>query len=342
MNRRLLLVSLLFLTAAPAGARAQEHPMVQRAQQAYEALDFAGAITNAQRALQQRLTREDRIIAYELLGYSYGALDSTRQAVDAFRELIFLDPDREPDVDRVSPRITSLYASALGQVLVVRGVGIDSVSFIAGQGIVPIRYEVSRASRAITRVVGQGLDVTVDSQIVSQGSREVFWRAVAATGDPVPAGDYQVVVTAIEGGNEFAAAFDIGVAHAAVDTIPHLDSLPGYQEQPEYESPGRNWRPLGLAVLYTGLVAGAAVALENQSLDIGKREELAGVSLLAIITGVVMSVKKPDPQPVQANILYNQLLREELARRNAQIVEQNTMRRRQTRLTVQPAGGVEP
>jgi hypothetical protein len=316
--------------------------MVQRAQQAYEALDFAGAITNAQRALQQRLTREDRIIAYELLGYSYGALDSTRQAVDAFRELIFLDPDREPDVDRVSPRITSLYASALGQVLVVRGVGIDSVSFIAGQGIVPIRYEVSRASRAITRVVGQGLDVTVDSQIVSQGSREVFWRAVAATGDPVPAGDYQVVVTAIEGGNEFAAAFDIGVAHAAVDTIPHLDSLPGYQEQPEYESPGRNWRPLGLAVLYTGLVAGAAVALENQSLDIGKREELAGVSLLAIITGVVMSVKKPDPQPVQANILYNQLLREELARRNAQIVEQNTMRRRQTRLTVQPAGGVEP
>ncbi len=66
------------------------------------------------------------------------------------------------------------------------------------------------------------------------------------------------------------------------------------------------------------------------------------MSLLALITGVVMSIKKPDPQPVEANILYNQLLREELARRNAEIVTQNTMRRRQTRLTVTPAGGVEP
>jgi hypothetical protein len=238
MIRRLSTICLLFAIAAPAVVRAQEHPLVLRAQQAYEALDFSGAITNAQRALQQRLTREDRVIAYELLGYAYGALDSTQLAVRAFQQLIFLDPNREPDVDRVSPRITSLYASALGQVLVVRRIGIDRVSFIAGEGIVPIQYEVSRASRAITRVVGQGLDVTIDSQVVSQGSREVFWRAVTAVGDPVPAGDYQVIVTAIEGGNEFAATFDIGVSHAAVDTVPHLDSLPGYQEQPEYE----RWR----------------------------------------------------------------------------------------------------
>ena len=132
-----------------------------RAKTAYEALEFSAAITAVQRALQQRLSPEDRTLAYEILAYSYGVLDSARQAVDAFKELVFLDPDREPDVERVSPRITSLYASALAQVLVVRRLAVDSTSFVAGDGGVPVRFEVSRASRAVTRIVGPGMDAVI-------------------------------------------------------------------------------------------------------------------------------------------------------------------------------------
>jgi hypothetical protein len=58
-----------------------------------------------------------------------------------------------------------------------------------------------------------------------------------------------------------------------------------------------------------------------------------------LIAGVALSLKKPDPVPVEANILYNQLLREELARRNADIAQQNTERRRQVMLTVVPLEG---
>jgi hypothetical protein len=54
---------------------------------------------------------------------------------------------------------------------------------------------------------------------------------------------------------------------------------------------------------------------------------------------VALSIKKPDPVPVEANILYNQLLREELARRNADIAQQNAERRRQVMLTVVPLEG---
>jgi hypothetical protein len=339
MIRRLCVAGAALAALIPATLGAQEHPLVRRAQQAYDALDFSGSIGTARAALQQQLTREDRILAYELLGFSYGALDSTRQAVEAFRQLIFLDPDREPDVERVSPRITSLYASALGQVLVVRRVTVDSTSFIAGRGFVPIRFEVTRASRAVTRVIGGGLDLVIDSALVVAGEMQVLWDPVTVSGDPVASGTYQVVVTVFEGSNQFGAPLDLSLTHSAVDTLAHLTSLPGYTEQPEYETPGRSWQPLGIALLYTGLAAGAAVALENPNLEVGERKELAGVSLLTLIAGVALSLKKPDPVPVEANILYNQLLREELARRNADIAQQNTERRRQVMLTVVPLEG---
>ena len=130
-------------------ALAQDNVTVQLAQQAYDELDFPRAITLAQQALQQQLSRDDQVAVHELLGLTYGALDSTRQAVEHFSQLIFLDPDREPDVNVVSPRITSLYASALGQVLVVRRLRVDSASFVAGQGGLAVQFQLSRPARAI-------------------------------------------------------------------------------------------------------------------------------------------------------------------------------------------------
>jgi hypothetical protein len=329
------LIALLGATLGAPSLMAQQSPTVRRATQAYEQLDYSNAVILARRALAERLSRDDRILIYELLGYSYGALDSLRQAVEAFRQLVFLAPDREPDVERVSPRITSLYASALGQVLVVRKIRVDTATFIAGDGRVPIHFEVSRASRAVVRLVGQGADLMLDSQLVT-GRTTAGWNGLTRAGEAAPAGVYQVLVTAVEGRNEFTTPVEIRVTRGSVDTALHLSSLPGYTLQPETESPPRNWRPLGLSVLFTGLVAGAAVALENTGLDLGKRREIGGVSFLAVATGLVMSVKKPDPRPVPANIRYNALLRQQIAERNAQIAQDNVRRRQQVRLTITP------
>jgi hypothetical protein len=315
-------------------AQAQGNATLRQAQQAYDALDFSSAITLARRALGQQLDRNDQILAHELLGFAYGALDSTRQAVEQFRELIFIDPDREPDVNLVSPRITSLYASALGQVLVVRRLRVDSTSFVAGEGRLGIQFQLSRPARAIGRVVGSGYDAVIDTQLVA-GSGRFEWRALNDDGEPVPAGDYQVIVTAVEAGNEFSVPTDIRVTHAPVDTADMLTSLPGYSYLPESEIPPRDWKPLGISVLYAGLASGAAIALESNTLGESEREVL-GVSVLAVVTGFIMSVKKPDPRPVPANIRYNELLRENLARRNDEIARENAERRRQTRLTIIP------
>ncbi len=331
MRRVVWAFAILFLM--PVGVRAQDSPTVLAAQRAYDGLDLALAIQTAQRSLNEQLTATDRAQAYEILAFSYGALDSTRQAVEAFRELIFLDPNREPDINRVSPRITSLYASALGQVLVVRRVSVDSATFVSGQGFVPVNFSVSRPSRVITRVIGPGYDAVIDSQLVA-GTGGIRWSPVTASGDPVEPGRYQVLVTAIEGANEFSVPAQIDIQHGAVDTVPHLTGLPGYQKLAEMESPSRDWRPLGLSVLYAGLSTGAAFALSNPDLGDNWRNGVGAVSFAALVTGFVMSIRKPDPRPVEANIRYNQLLDQQLAQQNQQIAADNAERLRQVRLTV--------
>jgi hypothetical protein len=326
---------LLALTATQGFSQADS--LIARAQSAYNDLEYAAAIQLAQRALAGPLSADGKVVAYELLGYSYGALDSTRQAVEAFRRLIFLAPDREPDVERVSPRITSLYASALGQVLVVRRLALDSASFIAGSGTVPIHFEVSRTAQAITRVLGPAIDLVVDSQPVS-GTVRVDWRVSGAEGRPLPAGEYQLVVTAREGAREEFSSHPLRlkVDHGTVDTLPHLDSLPGYHEQPEMVSPPRDWRPMALSVVYTGLGTGAFFALEGRDLGNGPRTAMISVASVSLVTGLVLSLRKPDPRPSPTNVLYNQLVRELLARRNAEIAQENTVRRNQVLLIVRP------
>jgi hypothetical protein len=334
-----LAVLIVLLLAAPVVA-AQQSATVRRAQEAYDSLDYGGAIAALRSALEEPLNRDDQVTAYELLGFAYGALDSTRQAVDAFRQLIFLDPNREPDVERVSPRITTLYAFALGQVLVVRRLRVDSSTFIAGQGAATVHFEVSRAAKTRTRLVGAGVDQVVDSQTVAGGTPTQFaWSAIRSDSAPLPPGDYQLITTAVESQeNEFSSPpFTVRVAHGARDTLAHLSSLPGYQEQPELVSPPRDYRPLLLSFLYTGLGAGAFLVIENGDLASGPRTALVSISGAALATGLAISLRKPEPRPSQSNILYNQLLRELLSRQNADITRENALRRSQVLLTVAPA-----
>lgn len=335
---KLLTFLIVMLVMLPLKAAAQENAALVRARQAYENLDYQTAIQLAQRALGQQLAGDELVETYEMLGFMYAALGSQEEAVESFRNLIMLDPDREPDQQRVSPSIIQMYATALGQVLVVRKVGIDSVSFVQGNGRVPLRFDVSRLAAVRVRAVGNGLDLLIDS-LSAAGAAGVFWSPVLEDGTPVPAGRYQLVVEAFARPEQYASQVVVEVRHGTVDTLEHISSLPGYDFQDEIEFPSRNWRPLGLAALYTAVASAASLALENSGLGSPPREEIAGVGAAVLLTGFIMSIKKPDARAVPANIRYNDLLREQIAQRNADIGQQNAIRRRQVELTVLPVTG---
>ena len=335
---KLLTFLIVMLVMLPLKAAAQENAALVRARQAYENLDYQAAIQLAKRALSQQLASDELVETYEMLGFMYAALGSQEEAVESFRNLIMLDPDREPDQQRVSPSIIQMYATALGQVLVVRKVGVDSVSFVQGNGRVPLRFDVSQPAAVRVRAVGNGLDLLIDS-LSAAGAAGVFWSPVLEDGTPVPPGRYQLVVEAFARPEQYASQVVVEVRHGTVDTLEHILSLPGYDFQDEIEFPSRNWRPLGLAALYTAVASAASLAMENSGLGSPPRKEIGGVGAAVLLTGFIMSIKKPDARAVPANIRYNELLREQITQRNVDIASQNAVRRRQVELTVVPVKG---
>jgi hypothetical protein len=326
---------LLALAASPLGAQQVQNATLRRAQQAYENLDYRQALTLARAAQRERLNGFDRARNYELLAFTFSAMDSILRAVDAFKEVVSLEPERELDPNRTSPRALSAFQVALTQVLVVRGLRVDSTDFVGGQGQVGIRYTVTQPARVITRVLGGAASVKIDSS-VANGQVNLRWPARLPNGDPVPAGAYTVVVEATVGQNSFSASQPIRVTHGTVDTLPHLTSVPGYDYLPETEIPPKSWRPMGIALVSTGLALAGTSALNRSDLGSASFREAGVVGGGLMLAGFIVTLRKPAPQAARGNILYNRLLREQLARRNAEIAQENVRRRQQVALRVVP------
>jgi hypothetical protein len=341
MWRTSLHVVLVLAIPTGLGAQAPQNASLRQALRAYDNLDFTLAATLARRSLTERMSGPEQARAYELLGFTYSATDSQAKAVDAFKQAILLDPDRQLDANKVSPKITSLFYSALGQVLVVRQMQVDSARFVAGQGAVSFRFTVTSPARVRVRAINGPTSLLVDSSVTT-GTMNVRWPALLPSGAPVPAGSWLIVVEATAGQNTFSASRAVRISYGAVDTLPYLLALPGYTELPEREVPPQSWRPMGLAFLFASGTTAGALALHNGGLGSTPGRELVGVSVATLAAGLVMTLRRPAPRPATGNILYNRLLREQLAQRNADIAKENVRRRQQVALAVVPlpnAGG---
>ncbi len=331
----LMLLALAAPGAPPLAAQQVQNATLRRAQAAYDNLDYRQALTLAHTAQRERLNGFDRARTYELLAFTYSGMDSILKAVDAFKEVILLEPERELDPNRTSPKALSAFSVALTQVLVVRGLRVDSTDFVGGQGAVGIRYTVTQPARIVTRVLGGAAAIKIDSS-VANGQVNLRWPARLANGDPVAAGTYTVVVEATVGQNSFSASQPIRISQGAVDTLPHLTSLPGYEYLPETEIPPKSWKPMGLALVYTGIALAGTSALSQSDLGSASFREAGLVGGGLMVAGFVVTLRKPAPQAARGNILYNRLLREQLARRNADIAQDNVRRRQQVALRVVP------
>lgn len=321
---------------APVALDAQDTLSLRRARAAYLDLEYDSAVVLTRRAIDAgRLTHDDLVTAYELLGFAAASLDSTALALAAFRELITLEPDREPDAVRVSPRITALYSLALGQVLVVRRLRADSATLVAGQRPFPIRFQVSRSARVTARVVGAGLDMVFDSLALA-GDGAAAWRLLRPDGTPIGSGRYDVVIEAVAGRERAQSGITLLVMRTAQDTLPHLTALPGNPERAEYEKPRYDWNPLVLSVLYTAIGAGLTSALPQSGLAGGLPRELLYVGAGGVSLGLVLSVRRPERRPIPLAIEYNRVARDLLARNNADIARQNELLRRQVVMIVVP------
>ena len=225
----------------------------------------------------------------------------------------------------------------------VRHVRVDSGSLLAGAGAIAIHFTVTHAARVRTRIVGAGGEVTIDSSLAS-GPDSVRWTGLMKGARPATSGSYRVIIDASAGSDAYSRAASLRVIASPVDTLTHLTSLPGYNLFPEMTEPPRSWRPFGVAALVTAGVTGAALALENPKLGTPSKTPLLVVSGGALLIGGLAVARKPAAEPNTANIRYNNLVKEQLAKRNAEIALENARRRTEVRLTVREdkSGGASP
>src|SRR6266545_3384327 len=176
MRVRVLLVLALACVPALCAAQTVQNATLRRAQQALNNLDFRQALSGGQAALRERLTGYERARAYELLGFTYSGMASILRAVDASKQVILLGPERDLDPTRTSSKALSAFQVALTQVLVIRQLRVDSVSFVGGQGVVAVRYTVTQPARVVTRVLGPQTSLRIDSTVAS-GQVNIRWPA---------------------------------------------------------------------------------------------------------------------------------------------------------------------
>jgi hypothetical protein len=215
----------------------------------------------------------------------------------------------------------------------VRRLEVDSTTLIAGAQSATFGFTVTRTARVRARVTGGGREVVLDESR-ADGTVRLHWNGLMSDGLPPSSGSYRLVVEATAGRDSYAASLPIRIVAGAVDTAAHLTTLTGYDLLPETVVPPRSWRPLALASAAAGVMAGASIALEHGRLAGGGRREILSVGVGTIALGVLASWKRPAPVPSPANIRYNALVREQLARRNAEVAAQNATRRRQVQLTL--------
>src|SRR2546428_2314785 len=127
-----LLLAASVLCPPAIAAQGIQNVTLRRAQQAFENLDYRQALSLGQASLRERLTGFERGRAYELLGFTYSGMDSILKAVDAFKQVVLIEPERDLDPTRTSPKSLSAFQVALTQILVVRQLRVDSVEFIGG------------------------------------------------------------------------------------------------------------------------------------------------------------------------------------------------------------------
>jgi len=171
-----LLLVVLLLGSRALAAQTIQNATLRRAQQAFDNLDYREALALGRASLRERLTGFERARAYELLGFSYSGMDSILKAVDAFKQVVLIEPERDLDPNRTSPKALSAFQVALTQILVVRQLRVDSVEFIGGQGAVGIRYTVTQPSRVVTRITGGG----VGGGVGWDGAGRTGWRGAGA------------------------------------------------------------------------------------------------------------------------------------------------------------------
>jgi hypothetical protein len=274
------------------------------------------------------------------LGAAFALLGQRDSAVAYFRRMLERDPFMDLDPAVFTAQERQLFAVARQRTFVVGVRTLSDTGFVPGQGSVSLRFVTTRHARvhALVRRPGEG-EALATFRWTAEGASGAPWDGLDQKGERLPAGRYQLDVTATttadSASDSVALRFDVAYDHEPLEDSLLFDAG---SLLPERRPP---------SVARSHLVAGlglAAFAVAVPSV-IG-HGELGGTRKHAVvIAGVTASggiatflfVRRGSGIP--SNVLENARRREEHVRRNREIRERNAARVAAAKMIITPASG---
>lgn len=110
-----IVASLVVATPRPGRAADIESELVKQGIAAYNDLEYPRAVELLQKALQETLTRDEKIVTFQTLAFAHVALGKNDDAVADFEQLLRIDGSFELD-RTISPRIRAVFEDARAHV----------------------------------------------------------------------------------------------------------------------------------------------------------------------------------------------------------------------------------
>jgi hypothetical protein len=254
------LVLLLGVTAQAA----VESEQVQQGVASLAAAEFEKCVEVLGRALEESLTREEKIVTYRTLGFCHSGLGHTDAARDAFVQLLRVDDKAELDKS-AAPKVRALFEEARA------AIATGQVAAPTQEPVLPSLHPEMRPSRGTP---GQPLQVIVSYpggsaqtvQIFHRGRGQAHYSTLSATVGPdgkfvltVPGSEVQAPAVEL-----YVTALDAGggaVARAGSFSEPLTVAVTAPPEKPRVPVYKRGWLWGVIGVAAAGLAVGLGVGL---------------------------------------------------------------------------------
>ncbi len=331
-------VAWLVLAGARALSAQSARDLVAQGVRAYRALEYDAAAALLRRSLAPdapgMLSTGERAQALSYLGATELFRNQRDSAVDAFQDIVRLDPRYRPDELIFPPQVTNLFQELRRATKVIAIV------------VPPVTELHTRLDRFRVRLVSSSLtDVTVTlAQTDGTPVRELYrgpvadsllvtWDGLTGEGTPAEDGRYLLRVAPRAAGADTLRSRQVtlDVAQQAPDTLPWPPPLTTPPLLPE-RAPGTS----GLRPLATGLVVAAAAVVLPSIVSPGRDPTPARFAVGATVgvAGLVGLVTHQRGRPLEANVRTNAPQREAWKRRLEAVQAENAKRRGTVRLVV--------
>lgn len=285
-------------------------------------------------------TMAERVQAMKYLGATFSLLGQRDSATAYFRRMLERDPFMDLDPAVFTTQERQLFALARRQTFVVGVRTLSDTGFVPGQGGVSLRFVTTRHARvqAIVRRPG-GAEPLAAFRWTAEGASESPWDGLDQQGQRLPAGRYQLDVTATattdSASDTVTLRFDVNYDHEALEDTLVFDTR---SLLPERRPPSiaRSQLAAGLALATFAIAVPTVIGHDDLS---GTRKHALVMASVTASGGIASFFLSRRGSGIPANVLENARRREQHVRQNREIRDRNAARLAAARMIITPTIG---